>query len=220
MSSPTLFQDVPAPTSDLPAAARTGQAAIDYTNSRVGGTMPDSGLCLQFVRQNYAVPSFYYSAIDAWNAAVDKHPNDRNPPPGTPVYFWTPSQYRHVAFHTGDGRVVSTFNADIRSFPSLAAVESSFGGPYMGWAQDLNRQLVWWNPDEPEIPLEEDVKPWFIRRNDGLIVIVSPTGVRGIDAAAWGTYTNLGLATFQAGFENMDPGPFDSIVNSLGGIVG
>lgn len=209
--------------SELPTADRTGQDAIDYTLSRVGGYMPDTGLCLQFARQNYAVPSYYASAIDAWNGATEQHPDDRNPPPSAPVWFWSQSVYRHVATHVGGGRVVSTFNDEIRSFASLAAMENVFG-PYMGWAPDLNRHNLrppgGPAPEPPTDPWKDDLMPWFIRRKDGLIVIVGPTGVRGVTAEQWQTYGNLGYATFKPGFDGMDPGPFDVVVASLGGIVG
>jgi len=134
----------------MPEAERTGQEAIDYTLNRVGTQMPESGLCLQFTRQDFAIPSLYASAIDAWNAAHDQHPNDRNPPPAVPVWFWSSSIYRHVAFHLGDG-VVTTFNADIRRMGSLEEMEQTFG-PFMGWASDLNDHFV-----NPPVDLGEDM---------------------------------------------------------------
>jgi hypothetical protein len=133
---------------------RTGQAAIDYARSRVGGTMPDSGLCLQFVRTCFDVGSYYYSAIDAWNAAADKHPGDYNPPPAVPLYFRTPSPYDHVVFGCSTGEIISTFNADIRSYSSIYAIEAAFDGTYLGWAGDINRVDIY-NPPPPE----DDVTP-------------------------------------------------------------
>jgi hypothetical protein len=119
----------------LPTAPLTGQAAIDRAASRVGGSMSDSGLCLAFTRQCYEVPSYYYSAIDAWNAAVEQHPDD-DFPPSAPVWFWSSSPYRHVAFHLGDGQFATTFNAEIRQL-SLGAMIDTFGS-VIGWAPDLN----------------------------------------------------------------------------------
>lgn len=163
----------------LPTAPRTGQAAIDAALARVGGTMPEgSGYCLKFTRDQYQVPSRYASAIDAWNAATEQHPDDRNPPPSASVWFYTPSIYRHVAFHVGGGQVVSTFNDEIRSFPSLAAVESSFGGPYMGWAPELNDYSLRpaTTPPPPD-PTPED---------DDMIMISAPG--RGIALVGPGYY--------------------------------
>jgi len=136
--------------------ARVGQAAIDYTLARVGTRMPDSGLCLQFTRQNFAVGALYASAIDAWNGSMYKQPNDRNVPPAVPVYFYTPSPYRHVAFHCYDGLIVSTFNDEIRSYPGgISQVEAVFNGPYMGWAPGINKVRVFY--PEPDPTEDEDM---------------------------------------------------------------
>lgn len=122
---------------------RTGQAAIDYARSRVGGTMPASGYCLQFVRQCFDVASYYPSAIDAWNNAKVRHPGDRNPPPAVPLYFATPSVYDHVVFGVSTSEVISTFNADIRSFSGIADIERQFSGTYLGWAEDINTVTIY-----------------------------------------------------------------------------
>jgi hypothetical protein len=140
-------------------ADRTGQAAIDAALARVGGTMPASGYCLAFTREPFAIPALYASAIDAWNAATEPHPDDRFPPPGVPVWFWSSSIYRHVAFHVGGGQIVTTHNADIRLYPSIDAMEGPFG-PYMGWAyDDLNDRDVTptTTPPEDDLPTPADV---------------------------------------------------------------
>jgi hypothetical protein len=136
---------------------RTGQAAADYALGRVGGTMPDSGLCLQFTRQCFEVASYYYSAIDAWNASPTKHPGDRNPPLAVPVYFKTPSIYDHVCITVGGGQIVSTYSDRIYLYSSIAEVERVFEGPYLGWAEDINRVTVWTpSTPTPPPPLEDD----------------------------------------------------------------
>lgn len=73
---------------------------------------------------------------------------------------------------------------------------------------------------EPEPDPWEDTMPWFIRRRDGAIVIVSGGVVRPVTAVQWDVFTNLGMARFPPGMDNMDPGPFDEVVRALGGIVG
>lgn len=122
---------------------RVGQEAIDYARGRVGTTMPDSGLCLQFTRQNFDVASLYYSARDAGLAAQVPHPGDRNPPPAVPVYFLTPSVYDHVAFFVSSSEVISTWNAEIRRFSGISDVERQFGGTFVGWAEDINAVRVY-----------------------------------------------------------------------------
>jgi len=140
---------------------RTGQAAIDYARGRVGpNAMPASGYCLAFVRECFAVASYYGSAIDAWNGSNAKHPGDRNPPPAVPLYFKTPSQYDHVVFGGSAGEIITTFNADVRRYTastSSAAIDAicrDFDGTYLGWTEDINRVTVW--APEPE---EDDVTP-------------------------------------------------------------
>src|SRR4051812_38971828 len=205
----------------LPIAPRTGAAAIDAARGRVGGTMPAAGYCLQFVRECYGIPAVYASALDAARACNTPHAGDRNPDPGTPVWFWTSSVYDHVAFYVGPHEVISTFNEQIRTFDGIGGIEANFAGTYAGFGWDLNEHTVF-VPDGPPAPpeQEDDEKPWFIRRNDGAIVIVGPTGVRGITAAQWDVYNNLGMAVFPPGMGAMDPGPFDAVIASLGGIVG
>jgi hypothetical protein len=135
---------------------RTGQAAIDYARSRVGTQMPEgSGYCLKFVRDCFAVPSCYPSAIDAWNASPTKHPGDRNPPPAVPLYFLTPSVYDHVVFCVSTTEIISTFNADIRRFSGISDIERQFSGSYLGWTEDINRVTVW-TPSSSLAPDGED----------------------------------------------------------------
>lgn len=129
---------------------RTGQAAIDYARSRVGpNAMPASGYCLQFVRECFAIPAVYASAIDAWNGSKTKHPGDRNPPRAVPLFFTTPSVYDHIVFLGDPGEIITTFNADVRRYTSsttsgaIDAIIRDFGpGSYLGWTEDLNGYRV------------------------------------------------------------------------------
>jgi len=129
--------------------------------------------------------------------------------------------YDHVCFYVGPNEVISTFNEQIRSFNGISSIEANFSGTYVGWGEDLNEYQTLVGGETPPEPIpEENDMPWFIRRSDGAIVIVSPTGVRTVTSVQWDVYNNLGLAVFPPGMGSMDPGPFNEIVNSLGGIVG
>jgi Domain of unknown function (DUF1906) len=70
----------------------------------------------------------------------------------------------------------------------------------------------------PVTPLEDAMRPWFIRAKTGAIVIVTPTGVRAVDPATWTVWRNLGFGLAK-GMDAMDPGPFGAILASLGGLV-
>lgn len=140
---------------------RTGQPATDYALGRVGTGpppptgMPDSGLCLQFVRQNFAVPSRYASAIDAWNACAAPHPGDRQPPAHVPAWFLSPSIYDHVVHHAGGGAYVTTFNDDVRLYPGpngIAGIERDFSASFLGWGEDINGVRVYTPGPTPPIP--------------------------------------------------------------------
>lgn len=159
---------------------RTGQAAIDYAHSRVGGQMPASGYCLQFVRQCFDVGSYYASAIDAWNGAKVKHPGDRNPPPAVPLYFKSPSVYDHVVFGGGPpaNDIVTTFNADIRHYggDAIAGIERDFDAQYLGWAEDINGVTVYTGGSTPPptpIPDDEEADMFVLQApNRGLAVVL------------------------------------------------
>jgi hypothetical protein len=155
---------------------RTGQAAIDYARGRVGGTMwQGSGYCLAFVRECFAVPSYYASAIDAWQAAAYRHPGDANPPAGVPIFFTSSSVYDHVAFYVSKSEVITTWNADIRALP-YSQMLSSYG-PLLGWSEDLNRVRVWTPPTpipEPEPEPEDDTVARLLLHPDGTLAMVGP----------------------------------------------
>ncbi|MFC8733124.1 hypothetical protein ACFT5B_11755 [Luteimicrobium sp. NPDC057192] len=121
----------------------TGKKAQQLALSRVGGHMPQAGLCLQFTRTVFGVGPKFPSAIAAWNHAAHRHTG--RPPAGAvvPVFFRTPSKYRHVAVALGNGKVVSTNGAKISLWSSIDQVATLFKGPYLGWAEDLNGVRVY-----------------------------------------------------------------------------
>ncbi|MGC5167989.1 hypothetical protein [Luteimicrobium sp. DT211] len=122
---------------------RTGKKAQEFALGRVGGHMPQAGLCLQFTRTVFGVGPKFGSAIAAWNHAAHRHTG--RPPAGVvvPVFFRTPSKFRHVAVVLGNGKVVSTNGAKISLWSSVDQVASLFQGPYLGWSEDLNGVRVY-----------------------------------------------------------------------------
>lgn len=199
----------------MPTAPLTGQPSIDYARGTIGGHMPDSGLCLQYTRQNYEVPSKYASAIDAWNAATEQHPGDANPPPSAPVWFHSSSVYRHIAYHLGDGQYATTFNADIRQM-SFQSMLNTFG-PLIGWAPDLNGYSLRpaTLPTPPPDDQEDDMlRPMFLRRKDGAMVVIAGNGAKALSFDHWQVWQNLGYTVTH---DEMDPGPFDALIEDMGG---
>jgi hypothetical protein len=119
--------------------APSGQAAID--NARQVDGYP-VGYCLKYVRaEAWRVGSLYASAIDAWHGAVRRHPGDRRPPAGAPM-FYAGGQYGHIVICT------RADTEDIRStdMPYAGHVDEGdldwpvthWGQEYLGWAEDLN----------------------------------------------------------------------------------
>lgn len=191
---------------------RTGQAAIDYARSRIGpNSMPDSGLCLQFVRTCFDVGSYYASAIDAWNGATDRREGDRNPPQAVPLWFASPSIYDHVVFCCSPSEIISTFNADVRSYGSISEIERVFDASYLGWAPNINTVTIW-TPDSSgggvPVPIGEDDEEMKLIRvsQDGRIFLVTSTLFQQVGdmvtanalAALYGTWTDMDVAQADA----------------------
>ncbi|GMA23345.1 hypothetical protein GCM10025864_11040 [Luteimicrobium album] len=132
---------------------RTGPAAQTFALGRVGGRMPHAGLCLQFTRTVFNVGPRYPSAVSAWEHATHRHTTA--PPRGAvvPVFFRTPSPYRHVAVALGNGKVVSTNGAAISLWSSVEHLADAFRGPYLGWTEDIDGVRVHTGAPHRRIPV-------------------------------------------------------------------
>lgn len=208
----------------LPTAPYTGEQAIARARARVGGSMPASGYCLQFVREQYGVPAVYGSAVDAARACDAPHPGDRNPPPGVPVWFYSSSVYDHVALYVGPHEVISTYAERIDVFDGIGGIEAAFSNSsapcrFAGWGEHLNEHIVW-APGTGPAPdqEEEDMRPMLIRQDNGTVALVGPKGPRAITPAELETWWNLGYR-YAPGMEAMSAGPFSAVISSLGGWV-
>jgi hypothetical protein len=60
-----------------------------------------------------------------------------------------------VVFCASETELISTYNEQIRSYPSIGAVEQAFDASLLGWTEDLNRVTVWEGDDE--MPSAEEV---------------------------------------------------------------
>ena len=106
-----------------------------------------SGHCLEAVVAAYrqiGVPSLGRPAPTAyvgWQNSDLKHPSDRNPPAGVPVY-WGPkksSAAGDVVISLGGGAVVATDwpRSGVIGVTSIDARERQIGRPYLGWTGDV-----------------------------------------------------------------------------------
>jgi hypothetical protein len=106
----------------------------------------EPGMCLKYVRTWLEIGSSAADAIGAWNAAKHRHPGDKHPPKGAPV-FWKSgsggSGHGHIAIVRG-GNMRST---DIPSSGKVGNDDGSWprihwGQTYLGWTEDLNGILI------------------------------------------------------------------------------
>lgn len=95
--------------------------------------------CLMVVRGWLEIDAQQPDANDAWRAAKHKHPGDRNPPRGAPV-FWDTSEFGHIALAITKDLFRST---DTKSSGNVATVNDrwhdiNWNKRYLGWTEDLN----------------------------------------------------------------------------------
>lgn len=123
------------------AAART---LLSYDGIR-------GGYCLFYVWQAYKAHGASTgrsapTATEAWNRSDRRHPGDRNPPPGVPV-FWGPkasSNAGDVVISLGGGRVAATDwpRYGVTGICTIDERERQIGRPYLGWAECIFDQPV------------------------------------------------------------------------------
>jgi len=128
----------------------------------------DSGMCQKYVRdQCWRVPSLYGSAIDAWNGARFKHPGDRTPPKGAPVYY-RGGNYGHAVIWVGDNiRSTDCTSAYDVSEAAISWVENNWGYTYLGWTEDINGVTVIHEQGDDDVK-EEDIAKIAARINHTL----------------------------------------------------
>jgi hypothetical protein len=118
-------------------------------------TRCDVGMCLRYVRTWWEVGSLYGSAIEAWNGARHKHPGDRTPPKGAPL-FYRGGNYGHIVIadpgHQGC-RSTDCKSSGVVSDAEIAWTEVTWGYTYLGWTEDLNGVTL---PLDSEDEMTED----------------------------------------------------------------
>ena len=119
------------------------------------------GMCYRWTREMFGMPAVGdrdgdgdADAVDGWKAATRKHPGDRKPPGGVPV-FWSGGSkgHGHAAITTLDGRVRS-IDTGAGGFGTVGTVdlgwfERHWGLKYLGWAEDLGGVTIPHPEDQP-----------------------------------------------------------------------
>jgi hypothetical protein len=96
---------------------------------------------LREVRTAFGIKPKYPSAAVAWKYAIGKHPKDRTPPYGAPV-FWGGGRmgFGHIAIMTSNGLVRSSDagGRGLMGTKPLSWFEAHWGQRYLGWAEGFN----------------------------------------------------------------------------------
>lgn len=96
-------------------------------------------MCLRYVRaEAWQIGGLYGSAIDAWYGARHRHPGDRNPPLGAPM-FYAGGRYGHIVINTGAW--MRSTDCYLTGQVSEAPIDwpvTHWGQTYLGWTEDLN----------------------------------------------------------------------------------
>lgn len=194
---------------------RYADDAADYSIERAnsGEEMAASGYCLQFTRENYPIGSYYYSAIDAWNAAEHQHPggSPSDAPRGFPCFFYSSSPYDHVAISIGGGQFVSVWNEEIR-ICSEATMLNTFG-PWIGYSEDLNRVRIYSESTGGDAA-EEDDDMRIIQRGttSGTILLIGPGWVRALNGTEKAAFVAAGYP-----FKVIAAEQYDAVNRALSG---
>lgn len=122
---------------------RTAAQAVAYARRY---SRYQTQMCLNAVQTWLGAPWSGPYAMWAWQQARHRHPGDKHPPPGVPVWWSSAaSRYGHIALSVGGGRVRST------DYPSRGQVGEAtidqitrWGTryTYQGWAEDLGGQRI------------------------------------------------------------------------------
>ena len=132
---------------------RTRSEGMAWAKGKVG-TTGYGGMCLQFTREAYAIPSKYNDARTAWQQAKHKHATSstKNIPEGVPIFLDSPSsEYGHVAVYVGGGRMVTTHASTNKvGEDAVSTWVNDYGYHVLGWSEDLNGVLIPTDDDHPD----------------------------------------------------------------------
>lgn len=118
---------------------------------RAQGSLAHHGACLHYVwlaykAQGAATGRHAGTALEAWSKTEGRHPGDRNPPAGVPVWFGerAGSAAGDVVISLGDGMVVATDypRYGVVGVCTIAERGAQIGRPYLGWSESIFDQPI------------------------------------------------------------------------------
>lgn len=121
------------------------QTADKSTSNAKSYTKCDPGYCLKYVRTWLEIASRDASAIEAWHNADHRHPNDRNPPRGAPM-FYQGGNYGHIVLslnnrESDNKQMIRSTDAPSSGKVTTQTIDwcpNNWGYDYLGWTEDLN----------------------------------------------------------------------------------
>jgi hypothetical protein len=168
--------------------ASSGAAALGNADA---WTSYETGMCLQWVRGPcWGIGSLYGSAIEAWNGAKFKHPGDRHPPKGAPM-FYKGGQYGHIVISRGDGELMRSTDCTSTgrvSNEDLDWIVTHWGRDYLGWTEDLNGVRLPLTTDTDDDEKEDDVPKY----NHGIMNADTKIKANQWVLVKWGSVTGDG----------------------------
>lgn len=135
---------------------RKGRKALQFAANRIGDESRP-GLCKQFVRESYGIPSQSPSAKVAFQRAKKKHkPKNINDVPAYVPAFFDTGRYGHVVITAGKDENgnrlcisvdVQDRDRDGRKEVGLVRLKDMLKwGPFQGWTEDLDGKIVYDRP--------------------------------------------------------------------------
>jgi len=131
------------------------------------------GMCLYYVWQAYKANGASTgmqagTAYEGWQKSQGKHPGDRNPPAGVPVWFGpkASSSAGDVVISMGGGKVVATDwpSAGHTGICTIDQRQAQIGRPYLGWSERIFDVAIDYSGGSSSSAAVKNQQAWLISR--------------------------------------------------------